>query len=1427
MSFFSLIHSPSSIRTLLNLLPPSLFFVSSLWQLRCFNLHTHPLSLSSPLKISFFSLFIPFIYCFQSHLHIHSFISEQPFTYKGQKKIIFFCWVFTLSVKGRSEMPLVRLQVRNEFNLGQPELYREANREDPKAVLDGVAVAGLVGILRQLGDLADFAAEVFHGLQEQVMTTASRSHRLNVRVRNIEASLPSLERAVLAQTSHIHFAYTAGCEWHPRIKTARNHFIYNDLPHFIMDSYEECREPPRVHLLDKFDTSGPGSCFRRYSDPTFFRRVSTDLDEPYSEKTEKARKSRKSKKRRSSRRTRELLRGEQMHSSSGRMQFSSSTINGRTSSSQAASTIDMAMKSDMEDYSNSFDSKSGAGYIECVFHPSNYLQPDEQDCKEPSSSRSTQKINNRQSVSPAIDDSISHDSLEKKIASSSSGVTWDEKEEIVESNSQACDTDKITERLVEKHDSDMRVEEAVATTNIDYNDILYNEERNLKQVSSRVQIDDIDSEPDDYMDALNTIESESEIDLDYETKRELQRFTSLVTDGMVENEVTRSPSKLLDNNVSDVLQTVPLNKDTGEEESDPISEPHASNLGLVSPSNVLDSMRITGDTFSVRKEAFREPDFLQEIPSLPSEPHASNLGSVSPSDVLDSEKITRDPDSLNKEAFRELDLPQEIPPVPSEPHVSNSEPVNPSDVAYSEEITRETVSVNKEMLGNSPDSLQEIPPLIPEPHAEPENLSDILHSQEITREAVSLNKEMFGNLPDSQQGIPPLTPEPHASNLGYVSSSDVSSTKNVADSHSSESPNSEQDRHTHKNDVLDHSVYTHTFSGSHTANDTVSAPIKTDISFSDSRSSNSPDEEAGKINNSICKYEETRRDSLGDHPVSFWTNGGLLGLEPSKPPDFDKSSSLSQGPLSSKSEMDGVSRHDSMQKSNGHKEQQELSHEVTEQNRKGSSFGFSTARHNDGRSCISEKTSGSSQLSNGFCQTERNSLAEAGVMAPGSVLPAGPATRDCTEHSQGNGENSSRMFGLGPRLLLKSFNRKVSFDEKSGPYNSLRSVILEQSGQNDTADQPLPETTFKEKAGSGYPIDSLPPSPPLENMKISFRPVSGLEISKLKLKFPDGSNHHESIREMFPSFQLVPESSSIPLDDSVSHSDDDDTFCRSSPYVSDGCHTPCSDYDSDQWESDETPESSDHGVLDSPHSEPMLSSKVHGGVSNDDTNIKSGHGTYNTNGVEPSLSGSSLDFPSYDTVNPFFEKESNEHSKCNNVVMLHSQAEPTPPPPPRPPPLPPTQCRVSKPQLDVTNETQNNMSEDAEHIYNRSLSESTIFQQRRIAKVEQIQSNHDGHESYENMIHQLKEKLDQPKLNGWKEANQLRMGKETDEREDFLHQIRAKSFNLRPTVTGKPNATTVPTASVKVTAILEKANAIRQVVGSDDGEEDDDTWSDT
>ena len=60
--------------------------------------------------------------------------------------------------------------------------------------------------------MCSFAAEVFHGLQEQAMITANRSHKLMVRVQKIESSLPPLEKAVLAQTNHIHYAYTSGMD---------------------------------------------------------------------------------------------------------------------------------------------------------------------------------------------------------------------------------------------------------------------------------------------------------------------------------------------------------------------------------------------------------------------------------------------------------------------------------------------------------------------------------------------------------------------------------------------------------------------------------------------------------------------------------------------------------------------------------------------------------------------------------------------------------------------------------------------------------------------------------------------------------------------------------------------------------------------------------------------------------------------------------------------------------------------------------------------------------------------------------------------------------------------------------------------------------------------------------------------------------------
>lgn len=187
-------------------------------------------------------------------------------------------------------MPLVRVEVRNYYGLGVQELYREANKDDLKEILDGVTVAGLVGILRQLGDLAEFAAEVFHGLQEEVMVMSSRSHNLRARMKQIESALSPLEMVVLAQRSHLHFANTTGSNWHAHIQCDQNNFMYSDMPQFIMASYEDCRSPPRLQFLDRFDPGGPGSCLKRYSDPNLFKRDSVASGEASDDKVSKDKK---------------------------------------------------------------------------------------------------------------------------------------------------------------------------------------------------------------------------------------------------------------------------------------------------------------------------------------------------------------------------------------------------------------------------------------------------------------------------------------------------------------------------------------------------------------------------------------------------------------------------------------------------------------------------------------------------------------------------------------------------------------------------------------------------------------------------------------------------------------------------------------------------------------------------------------------------------------------------------------------------------------------------------------------------------------------------------------------------------------------------------------------------------------------------------
>ncbi|KAF8046139.1 hypothetical protein N665_3999s0001 [Sinapis alba] len=66
-----------------------------------------------------------------------------------------------------------------------------------------------------------------------------------------------------------------------------------------------------------------------------------------------------------------------------------------------------------------------------------------------------------------------------------------------------------------------------------------------------------------------------------------------------------------------------------------------------------------------------------------------------------------------------------------------------------------------------------------------------------------------------------------------------------------------------------------------------------------------------------------------------------------------------------------------------------------------------------------------------------------------------------------------------------------------------------------------------------------------------------------------------------------------------------------------------------------------------------------------------------------------------------------------------------------------------------------------------------------------------------------------------------------DDKDSLLAQIRNKSVSLKPAVATRPSIQTGPKTNLRVAAILEKANTIRQAMVGSDEDEDSDSWSDS
>ncbi|OEL15359.1 hypothetical protein BAE44_0023627 [Dichanthelium oligosanthes] len=168
----------------------------------------------------------------------------------------------------------------------EPEPPEEA--AEAEAVLEGLAMAGLVAILRQLGDLAELAAEVFDGLQDQVVAASARGRRLALRAKQLQADQLLLPPSIHSHNEHHnhffchHHAHHqrgeqqlqhclnlnaaaapnneagAGRGLHLQVMVSLSHGVVagGDVPRFILNQIKRCRGPPRLSALDRSQSDG-------------------------------------------------------------------------------------------------------------------------------------------------------------------------------------------------------------------------------------------------------------------------------------------------------------------------------------------------------------------------------------------------------------------------------------------------------------------------------------------------------------------------------------------------------------------------------------------------------------------------------------------------------------------------------------------------------------------------------------------------------------------------------------------------------------------------------------------------------------------------------------------------------------------------------------------------------------------------------------------------------------------------------------------------------------------------------------------------------------------------------------------------------------------------------------------------------------------
>ncbi|KAI3997827.1 hypothetical protein MKX01_042915, partial [Papaver californicum] len=1253
-------------------------------------------------------------------------------------------------------------------------------------------------------------------------------------------------------TFHICPVQEACTDWHTNIQATHSNLINSDLPHFILESYEECRNPPHLQLLDKFDIAGPGACLKRYSDPSLFKNALSPSEPENAEKVRRAKKANRRRRKGSRRMNGEVSQALLLSKRNDRRQIASPGY-GRNSTAETISTSDMS-KSDLGGSTTSSDSRSrsGSGYRDSVSDVNVSVRREEREDSNLLTSRlkihsgdiPDSKLLHKQTG--VLENDLPNCSCQDRTIPSSCSITWVEKVEIVKPLSQHPENTleelgAVSEFQPVNPDRDKpgsasdasAYPEDILTSpiNIYPDDSLYYDPSVPESLLDVDQSDAVRTELDNCAAACNMV-SESEADSEHQVEKAVVNPTSSSLE-RIECECRTSTTSELNAHSSD-SSDVQLH----------VSDFSSNKQTFPSCSEAASSDLVHAEYPAI--SIYPEPDSLVEAESclstnLPDHSGVNNFGSDSSGFNVPSSKPSSDDKIINsvcespvspstKDLVHEESLPAtSMCPKPSIPlEVESCSSIDIPDVSRVNNLRsarNDSTSPGFNVPRASSDD--KIINSVCECQVSP-STKDLVHEESFPaicicpKPDISFEVESCSStdIPDvsrvnnfrsarSNTSSPGFN-VPRASSddkiINSVCESQVSPTKDLVHEESlpaiSMCPKPDisfEVESCSSTDIPDVSrVNNFRAAGSNTSSPGFNVPRAS----SDDKIINSVYEfQVSPSTKDLVHEESLPAISMCPKPdisLEVESSSSTDILDVSRVNDFGSARTESSSGFdvpSSKALPDG-----------------KISNNVCEFQvspptisgglptlfwTNGDLLGLEPAKPSDSSvlNLVEEVDKGASasckvmpNAHSDECTRKQDLLnfTRKPINKSPSVTekPNAVSSNDLTLVNRpspaahiGNNEQSSSAVGLSDRFSVNIFRRSYT----SAPLSSLASGLMklqetqfsQQKKLNRKAHQASPLPSPKRQFEHGSPVNSVcSSSPPLEHMTISFQPIDGFETSQLKLRFPDGRDFHDNRHVMLPSFQLVPEPSNSQQD--TDYGSDDDTFNRLSDYLSDDIRSQHSYSNSEQWETDETLRGEDRDMYDGLRrvlSEESISSSEQGG----------------------SIADSLSSLPNFDSVIPIPSQEERESDGRDVDSVLNHPNRKTAP-------TDPATERIVKPLYDVLEDKWDTTSEAVIDLNCMQSLQPTTLQQFNPAPFRCNEEATTSSPKTKNL----------QKLNGIEDTKKTTASEDHNEEEDLLQQIRTRSLNLKHTEPTKPILKPNPTANSKVTAILERASAIRQ-----------------